>query len=273
MTNNLEYIKLDDRIYVYKNVLLDPIDLVNILKDSEKNPENSFLFRDWAKWSVFGTYVYEVGKNMPIPVTEEQRSRLLLEQSYHDNVLDVFHKTTEHFLNTLGMTTSKEWGQAGPSYSKYLPENISEGIGHPNLSMLYHTDYEWMDPDSPGDEFMLTCTMYLNDDYEGGGLKFAFKDKRIDYKPQVGDVIIFPSGHPELLSEDGIYYHGVDKVLKNDKYLIRVFYTKYNPGTKSWWDNFHKYGEELWTKMEKERISEAVKKTTKSFRIEQGDIA
>lgn len=268
-----EYIKLDDRIYVYKNLLKDPLGLVEILKDAEENPENSFLFKDWAKWSVFGTYVYEVGKDKPEPTNEVQEKRLLLEQSYHDNILDVFYKTTSHFLKTLDLSVDPEWNRAGPSYSKYLPDNIAEGIQHPNLSMLYHTDYEWMDPDSPGDEFMLTCTMYLNDDYERGGLKFAFKDKRVDYKPSSGDIVVFPGGHPDLLSDSGIYYHAVDKVLKKEKYLIRMFYTKYNPGTQEWWDNYNKYGEEVWNKMEKDRISKAIAETTKSFRIENGEIA
>lgn len=268
---DLEYTKLDDKIYVYKNVLKDPAGLLNILKDSEKNPENSFLFRDWAKWSVFGTYVDLVGKDKPEAITEEEKNRCALEESYHANVLDIFYKTTSHFLNSHGLAPNPEWGKAGPSYSKYVPHTIAEGINHPDLTMLYHTDYEWMDSESPGDEFMLTCTMYLNDDYERGGLKFAFKDKRIDYKPKAGDVVVFPSGHPDLLSEDAVYYHGVDKVLENDKYLIRIFYTKFNPGTQEWWDNCNKYGKELWEKMEKERIKEVISKSTKSFRIEQGE--
>lgn len=271
--NNIKYEKIDEKIYVYKNLLKNPSELVNILKDSENNPEKSFLFRDWAKWSVFGTYVYEVFDNKPEKLTKDQEERFELELSYHLNVMDSFFKTTEHFLNNFNIDVNKEWKIAGPSYSKYLSDNETDGLGHKELSMLYHTDYQWMDPDSPKDEFMLTCTMYLNDDYDRGGLKFAVKDKRINYKPKAGDIVIFPSGHPELLSEDGIYYHAVDKVKNNDKYLIRMFYTKNNPGTETWLANQKKYGKDLWEKMEKERIKNLVDYSDKSSKIENGEMA
>ena len=44
MSDNLVYEKFDKNIYVYKNLITEPQNLVNILKDSEKDPSSSFIF-------------------------------------------------------------------------------------------------------------------------------------------------------------------------------------------------------------------------------------
>ena len=66
--------------------------------------------------------------------------------------------------------------------------------------------------------------------------------------------MVFPSGHPDLLSQDGRYLHGVKRIRNVDKYLIRCFYQIPFAGTKEWHDNQEKFGVEEWAKMEKERI-------------------
>jgi predicted 2-oxoglutarate/Fe(II)-dependent dioxygenase YbiX len=80
--------------------------------------------------------------------------------------------------------------------------------------------------------------MYLNADYEGGEIDFRIFNDRDDkmritggellpldanygeipaimYKPQAGDLIIFPSRVP--------YYHGVRRVSTGTKYFVRMF--------------------------------------------------
>ena len=54
---NLTYEVFDENIFIYKNLLTNPKELVLLLKESEKKPESSFLFKNWNKWSVFGTYM------------------------------------------------------------------------------------------------------------------------------------------------------------------------------------------------------------------------
>jgi hypothetical protein len=60
--------------------------------------------------------------------------------------------------------------------------------------------------------FSYTCTvsscMYLNDDYEGGELWFPYLD--ISFKPQYGDIVLFPSTY--------IYAHAAKPVLSGVKY-------------------------------------------------------
>ena len=49
--------------------------------------------------------------------------------------------------------------------------------------------------------------------------------------------------------------HGVKIVSGADKYLIRCFYQKPFAGNPEWLANREKYGEEVWMKMEEERIA------------------
>jgi hypothetical protein len=66
--------------------------------------------------------------------------------------------------------------------------------------------------------------IYLNDDYEGGELWFPYLD--IKFKPQAGDIILFPSTF--------IYAHSSLKVTSGTKYSAVTMFD-YN-------DNNHKYG-------------------------------
>ena len=76
--------------------------------------------------------------------------------------------------------------------------------------------------------FSYTCTlssvMYLNDDYEGGELWFPYLN--INFKPQAGDIILFPSTY--------IYAHSSLKVKSGVKYSAVTMFD-YN-------DNNHKHG-------------------------------
>jgi hypothetical protein len=75
--------------------------------------------------------------------------------------------------------------------------------------------------------FSYTCTvssvMYLNDDYEGGELWFPYLN--ITFKPEAGDIVIFPSTY--------IYAHASKKITKGTKYSAVTMFD-YN-------DNNHKY--------------------------------
>lgn len=51
---------------------------------------------------------------------------------------------------------------------------------------------------------------YLNDDYEGGGLHFKFLD--LEYKPQTGDIVVFPSTF--------LYTHSAMSVKNGTKYSV-----------------------------------------------------
>jgi len=244
-----EYEIFDKHIYVYKNLITNPEVLVSLLKEAESNPEISQVYSNWSKWSVFGTYMdanYNVDESLV-----KDKERYNLEKFYRQQILDAFKISTSHFLKEHNLEVGKDWLTMGPSYCRY-DQNI---VNHPAdifgpLTMTYHTDYRVWEHDSPEPQFALTCTMYLNDDYEGGDVIFKLlnNEERKRYKPKAGDVMVFPSGHPKLLSEDGIYFHGVKEVTKNDKYFIRYFYMLPNEPSKEWLELEKKYGKEEWKK-------------------------
>ena len=71
---------------------------------------------------------------------------------------------------------------------------------------------------------------------------------------------VFPSGHPDILSDDGLYFHAVGKVDVKEKYFIRCFYLLPNTPSEEFLKNEEKYGKDDWwekykTVMEK-RINE-----------------
>jgi hypothetical protein len=107
------------------------------------------------------------------------------------------------------------------------------------MTLPFHTDFYQNDALEPGLKAEYTVTMYLNEDYDGGEIDFRIfngtdQEMRLDgyslkpldlnygevpkvmYKPQAGDVIIFPSRPP--------FYHGVRRVTSGSKYFVRMFW-------------------------------------------------
>lgn len=85
---------------------------------------------------------------------------------------------------------------------------------NPGHHFSYHADHGW--------SYIATVSMvaYINDDYEGGGLKF---DKiNLEVKPKAGDLYIFPSTY--------LFSHSALPVVSGTKYSI-VTMTDYNDAT------------------------------------------
>jgi hypothetical protein len=113
-----------------------------------------------------------------------------------------------------------------------------EAGGTKEMTLPFHTDFYQADEFEPGLKAEYTVTMYLNDDYDGGEIDFRIFNRRetemrvvdgemvpttegeeipkIVYKPQAGDIIIFPSRVP--------FYHGVRRVSTGTKYFARMFW-------------------------------------------------
>jgi hypothetical protein len=119
------------------------------------------------------------------------------------------------------------------------------------MSMPYHTDTHQFDEERGGSHFLLTITMYLNDEYEGGELSFLNEETSeiIHYRPKAGDITVFPSAKP--------YWHGVEKVKSGDRYLVRTFLSKNRLPSELWIENSKIYGKDVWIKMENDRIKKA----------------
>ena len=140
------------------------------------------------------------------------------------------------------------WKFNPPNICMYEPDSGVSDL----IAMHYHTDYRQAAASAPGDKFAITCTMYLNDNYDGGEILFKIyangKDEPplyISYKPKAGDIVIFPSGEP--------YYHAVNLVKNGEKYFVRSFWQYEFYGTPEWQENEKKFGKKVWSEIEEER--------------------
>jgi hypothetical protein len=123
--------------------------------------------------------------------------------------------------------------------------------------MTYHSDYVRKPIRGPGYEFAITALTYFNDDYEGGEIDFLVYGEAYMYKPEAGDLLIFPSGHPDILTKDGkVYLHGVMPATKAKKYINRMYWMKYYAGDKEWFEKEKEFGKDVWKEMQKGLIEE-----------------
>lgn len=238
-----------------------------VLTDSLVESEDR-LFSPWTQWSIFGDYLNPIvptfsmgdkyGNLKQIETkteTEEKQKQLALE------MMENFHLVTEDYIKRFNIDVDLEamsvdesdnpirtWRWTGGTIGKYHVSDEENKIG-----MRYHSDYIREHGHTPGYKFVITCTIYFNDDYEGGEIDFAMGDKLYKYKPEAGDLLVFPSGHPDYLTEDGKpYLHGVMPSYKNNKFLARMYWQKYQRGTDEWYAKEKEFGKDVWISMQKD---------------------
>jgi hypothetical protein len=101
---------------------------------------------------------------------------------------------------------------------KYCIDDYAKYWG---INVVYYEAFNFVKYEGAGTHFNIhadhgpayNCTVsaviYINDDYEGGDLKFPRLDNLV-YKPKVGDIAVFPSNyiyeHASLPMESGIKY-------------------------------------------------------------------
>ena len=253
MNNNFDIEVLFDDVIVYKNALPNTSTIMDILQKSKlKQKEENTLFSEWGSWYGFGDqvgmpWVPWVGtidqiinndfiiKNSEILNDED-------EQKYVAEVISsVFYAITKDYMARTKILPI-DWTPMGIAVCRY------QVIDTPELGMAYHTDYVESKIGEPGYKFGITCTMYPNDNYKGGEILFLNTDTTqvIEYTPSAGDIVMFPSAAP--------YYHGVNKILEGEKYIVRVFWGYDFPGSEEWFLNEKKYGKEEWAKMQAEEV-------------------
>lgn len=247
------------RVVVYKNLLPQAKQYTDLLKFSRTQPAN-FIFKNWEDWYGFGDFMNIGMPDNPEQVDIPDIATLDINDKYAQQQIDfvktiskIFYDTTEDYKKEYNVELPN-WVHAGISICKY-----DETPSNHRYAMHYHTDYRGADADSPGNKFAITCTIYLNDDYDGGGLKFLREDTGdiIDYKPEAGDVVVFPSGDP--ITGASHYFHGVDKITNGEKYFIRCFWMYNFEGTKEWHENEKKYGKDEWAKIYDEQMVKSIK--------------
>ena len=201
----MKKIKLYDQVTVYQDAIKNTKDHIQMLKDSEFNIGGKFYFNEWQDWYGIGTMMnigmlYENSNPVNEFVNNDHAQKQL---NFMIACRDAFFETTKDYMQEYNVQLpdwdpKPEWARSGLSVCKYNPTKNPE-----HLALEYHTDTHEFDAESPGQKFAVTCTMYLNDDYEGGELTFVMFG--VSYKPKAGDIVIAPSAY--------VYAHSADPVL------------------------------------------------------------
>lgn len=243
--------------------VLDPKILV--FTNSLKNPEGLIEYyeklNNWGGWHAFGVQSQQEApedspkmstKNFPTVEDWSQLFGRVPQNPYRDEIHLTFLNASKLYADyTNTILPSWEYFSSW-SVAKYTED--TDPLNDPELTMGHHTDYIQKEHGAPGNKFELTAVFYPNDDYEGGEISFRIikpgtytVEKEITYKPTKGDLIIFPSKDP--------YYHGVKRIWKNPKYIIRLYWHWEDEiGSVEWNKLKEKYGAHEFEKMEKERM-------------------
>ena len=236
----MEYTELYPKVDVYTGLLPDADELYRIMKQSEADADGRFYLRKWDQWSVFGTYTLPKDGDLE---PREFGQRCDEEKYLSDRVYKAYKSAIDDYVARHNIELPEGSHLMTSSFSKY---NDQIDYLDNDLTMQYHTDFIICEKDMPGDKFFLTCTTYINDDYDGGDICFYIDGKFINHKPKAGDILIFPSTEP--------YYHGVKSITKGNKFFVRNFIVYNFNGTEEWLKNQRFYGAHRWGKMEQERV-------------------
>ena len=255
---DLTYKEVYPRIFVYTNLFPDHQALHKIMQRSEEQSRGKGIYTEWTDWFVFGTYCHSRTTAYSIDeIQKEVRNGVDYDFNLYRDELNLYERLNEAVTAAISNYTAvnnviipKKSYITNQNIARYNPE-VDTGNGR---TMQYHTDYnigEWY---WPGEKFLLTATTYMNDDYEGGELMFSVGSDTFTYKPNAGEIVVFPSGSP-LYPGNEPYFHAVEKIKNNSKFLVRMYLKHSAEGEQKWYDGEQKYGKEAWYKIAKERSS------------------
>jgi len=262
---DLSPIEIYPKIFVYKNLFKNIESTYLQLKNSSGDAED--LLSPWTPWSHFGEYLNPTFKDMEhalsIETLSKKETKTDKEESQKLAILELlenFYMATKDYAleNQVDLDPEKtimsndgvlvkEWKMTGPSIARYRTD-----IEDP-IAMTYHSDYIREPIVSPGYKFAITALTYFNDDYEGGEIDFIVDGEAYMYKPEAGDLLIFPSGHPDILTKNGsVYIHGVMPATGSSKYLSRMYWQKYSVGSSDWFEKEKEFGKDAWAEKQPE---------------------
>jgi hypothetical protein len=255
----LDYEEIHSHIFVYHGLLKDHAELTEIVKLSEQQSKGKYYLHDWTPWFTFGTYTYQKNPYDDVDKTGPMSSK---ERRLCQRINEANNSALSHYVGKNDIELPEGSYITTPNYAKYVPGGffgIQEGGNDDGsdrlLSMNYHTDYaigEWY---WPHDKFFITCTAYINDDYDGGELRFFVDGNTVAYKPRAGDVVVFPSGSP-LYPGTHPYFHAVGQVLNGNKFLTRTYIKHPGQMTEEWLNGEKEYGKDEWPEIAKKLIKE-----------------
>ena len=160
-----------DKIFYYASVLSNTQEIIDLLEITDSELNDNSLISSWHDW-----------------------------KSSNENHQFGYRKITNPESNSLNKNVNKIYDSlksvldmVGEDYSKSL--SIPKGTQAP-ISISKYLANEYMGPhaDEGDPRAHFSAVLYLNDNFEGGGLEFPNQD--IFIRPTAGSVIVFPSVQP-----------------------------------------------------------------------------
>jgi hypothetical protein len=254
-------------VVLYKGLFDDFKEILNLLQNSKK----SKVLVEWEPW-------YELGERTRFEffnesdIAENEKEHWMFQQKIYNTMIDAYKdyisdwtkpEIISKYKNT-NPNLQEDWSRVFGDFvthwdiENFISNESNEGwqkspvevLKHDHtagrnleLAIGYHLD-AFNSKDAAGPKSIITGTVYLNDDYEGGEISFLneFDSSIINYKPKAGDFIIFPSAKP--------FFHAAQKVYGKDKYLIRNFLLWNHSGSERYKEGEQKFGKEQWALMQ-----------------------
>ena len=220
--------------------------------------DDNYPINQWVPWYRFGQKtIFNYKTNF-----EDKNEDVVFMYEFRKRVYEVIDIVLKDYI--------KDWSDSGywPDYiddwslgeGKKLNFSAIEILKHniypeKNLAIIFHTDSHKHRIGEPRHQQIITITMYINDEYTGGEVEFlneiVDEPTVMTYKPQAGDVTVFPAGIP--------YWHSAKAVKSgNEKLFIRLFALWNYPGSKEWFDGIKEHGEEKWLELVDSEMQEKV---------------
>ena len=258
-------------VVVYRDVFPDLDKIFNIVKESETNDTHKFTNEFWEDWSGVATKI-KVSKifsngasENTVPEKDLFQDQLYLRSEMFDKIYECYDDYLDRWLDSdelknLNRLTKEVYGEdeSHRIFSKVTDWNFRENISNDSVEgwlrttvdfvkyfesynrkyiLPYHLD-NGKTPGTPGPMSILSATLYLNDDYEGGEVSFLneFDNTIVNYKPKAGDVVVFPGDKP--------FFHAAYKTTGANKYFGRHFLTWNDLGSEEYQNIISNFGEE-----------------------------
>lgn len=189
-TKDYEILNNDTSIIVYKNCL-DQFTCKHFINFFE---EKNLIRRIIENYDIYyDLYMFD-------EKTDDQETNILnlvVDNCLNDYCEKSFFKSTFRNAENNGDRIFLGLKRTRYHYKKY---SVKDSYG-------WHHDGPW--------PHVLSMILYLNDDYDGGEL--VFKNQNIEYKPSVGDVIMFPSTWS--------YIHKSNQIKNGTKKIIGAWFS------------------------------------------------
>jgi Rps23 Pro-64 3,4-dihydroxylase Tpa1-like proline 4-hydroxylase len=195
-------------VIYYKNIIDDPksvIDKIENLEQKRLETESykSEFVKPWQVWDYDNgnkeKTVFCWQKFLPKPEDIQKTDLFYKEQFEISSILfDGLEKGLKHYF----------------SIYPYAEKNIKSREKTMHLLKYKESGFLPAHSDHGISSRVLSALLYLNDDYEGGNIRFPHAG--IDIKPEAGSLLFFPSNF--------VYVHEVDAVTSGTRYSLPNWY-------------------------------------------------